>query len=897
MKRLLLFIALVSVAHAAGSVQQNIQNVGSNVFAFSFYWTGDSVNGSVPATTALGSVNLQGYRVISIETTPGSPAPTNGYSITLIDNAGVDIMAGAATALSSSSPQSFAGSPTAPPLYGSFVFTVTGNAVASAKGSAVVYLAPLSQVLGLSPSAPNFPAQGANLVFASPNGASGSPGFRAVAVPGDFGTNVQGNGSKVQLSTGTTTSGDCAKYDANGNTIDAGFPCANVPAGTQTQMLRLQPNTGNNTTLQFTNRPYVTVTDFVFPFYSCTVALVCTQGGVSAGNLAIGNNTLTVNPVPLGMNGTDAGHYVYISGGTGAAEACLINGGSGTSGQVSGGTIQINCANTHTGAWTMQTATAGIQEAITFGTAGNTEQEVYIPSGTYNLFQQITVPNLTAPKIRGAGQVSTFLIQNNPAASIIVDTCNCVGVTLSDFEYTYTTAANANVNAIVISGGASGTNQHASINNVICQGFNGSSGIVYNCIQLFNVQYANVNNDLFQFYANYGIFLTGNTAGNGAGDNHIINDTFFAATTSAASLFSDFGMSGMLFAMNKVNHGVNGFQLNVPAASFAGIIQIIGNSFENSTTANINIFTASTSNPAIFDIEIVDNAIDIVSGNPSTWSGVLINGTSTGVISGVRIENNRFAGYTPRSTVLAGIQFGGAGTLIDTSLIANNEFSVLDYPVFISSASTNISVVKNQTSNAVVNQTQIGTASVIVDLIQSVLFGALNTAGQLGAAANGSRLYCSDCNAFGTGGSSSGQAMVRVNGVWIPSNPPLIPMVYNTNSNASGAITITAAQITGGSIEVDLGLTGAQAAPQNATLPTVAALLAVITNAQANQTYKIRIINVGTTQTATVTTNTGWTLNGTMTVATNTWRDFVLTITSVGSATATLQSVGTGTQS
>lgn len=40
----------------------------------------------------------------------------------------------------------------------------------------------------------------------------------AVAVP-------QGNGSKVQLSTGTTTTNDCVKFDANGNTVDAGSAC------------------------------------------------------------------------------------------------------------------------------------------------------------------------------------------------------------------------------------------------------------------------------------------------------------------------------------------------------------------------------------------------------------------------------------------------------------------------------------------------------------------------------------------------------------------------------------------------------------------------------------------------------------------------------------------------
>src|SRR5580693_8377971 len=42
--------------------------------------------------------------------------------------------------------------------------------------------------------------------------------------PGGSAT-VQGNGAKIQLSTGSTTTNDCVKFDANGNTIDSGAGC------------------------------------------------------------------------------------------------------------------------------------------------------------------------------------------------------------------------------------------------------------------------------------------------------------------------------------------------------------------------------------------------------------------------------------------------------------------------------------------------------------------------------------------------------------------------------------------------------------------------------------------------------------------------------------------------
>lgn len=67
--------------------------------------------------------------------------------------------------------------------------------------------------------------------------ASGAPSFSSVSLVNDItgtlgvangGTGVtsaQGNGTKVQLSTGTTTLNDCVKFDANGNTVDAGSAC------------------------------------------------------------------------------------------------------------------------------------------------------------------------------------------------------------------------------------------------------------------------------------------------------------------------------------------------------------------------------------------------------------------------------------------------------------------------------------------------------------------------------------------------------------------------------------------------------------------------------------------------------------------------------------------------
>jgi hypothetical protein len=116
---------------------------------------------------------------------------------------------------------------------------------------------------------------------------------------------------------------------------------------------------------------------------------------------------------------------------------------------------------------------------------------------------------------------------------------------------------------------------------------------------------------------------------------------------------------------------------------------------------------------------------------------------------------------------------------------------------------------------------------------------------------------------------------------------------YKTNSATSGA-TLTGANISGGQLGVTLAMTGTLGGDSNAQLPTVANLVLAIPNAIAGQIYKLRIINESSANHVwTITTNTGWTLNGTMTIAQNTWRDFYLSLTTTSAAV--LQSIGTGT--
>jgi hypothetical protein len=120
---------------------------------------------------------------------------------------------------------------------------------------------------------------------------------------------------------------------------------------------------------------------------------------------------------------------------------------------------------------------------------------------------------------------------------------------------------------------------------------------------------------------------------------------------------------------------------------------------------------------------------------------------------------------------------------------------------------------------------------------------------------------------------------------------------YNAATNTTG-FTATQQQIMAAENTV-FDLTGTLGAGAALTLPTVATLISTLTPQQAvvGSSIILRVINhSGAAFTWTVTTATGWTLNGTMTVAQSTFRDFIVTLTNVGaSPTATIQNAGSGT--
>jgi hypothetical protein len=119
---------------------------------------------------------------------------------------------------------------------------------------------------------------------------------------------------------------------------------------------------------------------------------------------------------------------------------------------------------------------------------------------------------------------------------------------------------------------------------------------------------------------------------------------------------------------------------------------------------------------------------------------------------------------------------------------------------------------------------------------------------------------------------------------------------FGTNSlvataNNGTTQTLTAAMITGGTLTYHTSTGGTT---PSLTLPLGTAMDTALAGIPVGQSYTLRVIN-SNSGTATIVTNTGWTLTGTLTLATNTWREFVVTRTGVGTYTGV--SVGTGTNS
>lgn len=159
---------------------------------------------------------------------------------------------------------------------------------------------------------------------------------------------AQGNGTKVQLSTGTTATNDCVKFDANGNTVDAGAACGGGGggSGTVTTLSVVSTNGLTGSVSNPTTTPAITM--------GTTVSgLIAGSGGalvqasaamINAPVVSVMTNSIvpgSATPTSLGMSTTlVAGAtysfelFLYMTDSTGGSLG--LNGGSVTATSLNG---------------------------------------------------------------------------------------------------------------------------------------------------------------------------------------------------------------------------------------------------------------------------------------------------------------------------------------------------------------------------------------------------------------------------------------------------------------------------------------------------------------------------------------------------------------------------------
>lgn len=113
-----------------------------------------------------------------------------------------------------------------------------------------------------------------------------------------------------------------------------------------------------------------------------------------------------------------------------------------------------------------------------------------------------------------------------------------------------------------------------------------------------------------------------------------------------------------------------------------------------------------------------------------------------------------------------------------------------------------------------------------------------------------------------------------------------------TASYSTGTTTTTfsAGQLTGGEFTCYINTQGS---PGSISTRTAAQMFSDYTYARVGGSYLLRIVNGQGTGVLTVTAGSNVTLSGTATIATNTWRDFIVTFTS--DSALTMQGISTGT--
>lgn len=312
-------------------------------------------------------------------------------------------------------------------------------------------------------------------------------------------------------------------------------------------------------------------------------------------------------------------HLLYVSGGSGTAEAAPVAGTSTCTSGAASGTVVLYLSNSHSGSYTIESATAGIQEAY-FGSPTNT---IRIPAGTHTMYGTLTVSSkYTGETIYGDGRVRTTLVRAStfPSGNVIAyrGIYGRGRFIISGFDME--NGGNPN---IAVTGGA-GISIAGNLND----------NILINDVGIVN-GYQGINID-------GSVTTIQNTAA-------VVNPSYYGASSTYADEFVKIDNNAYVTMLNsRVVHVA-------PLTSGKAAVGIYGADgvwiYSNLFSGNYGVSINPTTNIQNF-IYIYDNVIDIISDH-----GVYFKPGSYGAIHNqYRIENNHIVMSSSGSSTSSGIR-------------------------------------------------------------------------------------------------------------------------------------------------------------------------------------------------------------------------------------------------
>lgn len=643
-----------------------------------------------------------------------------------------------------------------------------------------------------------------------------------------------------------------------------------------------------------------------------------------SGTLAIGSNTVTVT-IPPGITADSIaiGHNLYVYG-TGTPEVVPITGFSST-------TVTFTCAGTHSAGWSISSATLGMQEAIIAiqGSSAGAGRVLASP-GAQTLLGKVTVPTAAGVSLRGMGMGSTYL--NLSSATV-----GSPGLTGNWFVYQtgsgvvkaavdFGDMSIANLSSTYHSAGA-----FLSVTNRIKGTISNLEMIhAYDCIALDTSSSTIGVSNVKIIGRRYGISYAGASGFEAAISGSVISGGsaaicctgvctgFYATGTlfdNTASGYATISSSAIRFTQDQAVGALNEIVISGCDLESAGD----GLEFTSTGVAYLNNsvnVTGCRINAQTYGVYAAGwaNGLHVVGNNITVSSANGVAGVYGSDVRDLSVQANRFS---LQNAVLYAVQF--AGTTSRNAIITGNSISItstatLTNGVLLASGLVNVLIEGNDWNG-------------VTTPVNSIAGTNVQVRGYTGTVASASALTLPAPDNFTITGTTPVTSVAVNQGVarfgmitapsgvtftlaasigntyaipagvpvpyywdgtlfWIGSAPNRNPAQFVTNTTTT---TFASGQLTGAPnvVYANTGNT-----PGTITTRTAALMFSDTPNAYTGQTYRLRIYHGGT-GTLTIAAGTNVTLTGTMTIATTTWRDFIVTFTD--STHLVIQNVGSGT--